>query len=196
MRKKINKPIIILFFLSFVYAVSLFIAPLTLEPHTVEGLDGNANMIDYSDKWDKLSVYHKAVYTFSDFNCHQKHNRSYTINENQMPVCARDVGIFIGLSFGFLFMSFAELDYDYKNVLLRILHIDTSISEKKKIAILIVLGALFVLPIALDGGIQLVTSYESNNPLRTTTGLLFGIGFSIFISSLLLSVMPMRSIEK
>jgi len=145
MRKKINKPIIILFFLSFVYAVSLFIAPLTLEPHTVEGLDGNANMIDYSDKWDKLSVYHKAVYTFSDFNCHQKHNRSYTINENQMPVCARDVGIFIGLSFGFLFMSFAELDYDYKNVLLRILHIDTSISEKKKIAILIVLGALFVL---------------------------------------------------
>ncbi len=196
MRKKINKPIIILFFLSFIYAVSLFIAPLTLEPHTVEGLDGNANMIDYSDKWDKLSVYHKAVYTFSDFNCHQKHNRSYTINENQMPVCARDVGIFIGLSFGFLFMSFAELDYDYKNVLLRILHIDTSISERKKIAILIVLGALFVLPIALDGGIQLVTSYESNNPLRTTTGLLFGVGFSIFISSLLLSVMPMRSIEK
>ena len=194
--RRINKPIIGLFLLAFVYTISLFIAPLTLEPHTVENLDGNANMIDYSDKWEELPVYHNVVYTFSDFNCHQKENRSYSVNDNQMPVCARDVGIFVGMSIGFLFMSFAQLDYDYKNVLLKVLHIDTSISEKKKIAILMIVGAIVVLPIALDGGIQLVTSYESNNPLRTTTGLLFGVGFSIFVSSLLLSVMPLRMQEE
>ncbi len=192
MKKRLNKPIFVLFILSFFYTVSLFVVPLTLEPHTVEDLDGNANMIDYADKWDELPLYQKAIYIFSDFNCHQKQSRSYSINDNQMPVCARDVGIFAGFSIGFLFMSFAELDYDYKNVLLKVLHIDTSISKKKKIAILMIAGAIAVLPIALDGGIQLVTSYESNNPLRTGTGLLFGIGFSIFVSSLLLSVMPMR----
>ncbi|MFW6083350.1 MAG: DUF2085 domain-containing protein [Thermoplasmatota archaeon] len=193
MKKIIKKSIIGLFLITFIYTVSLFIAPLTLEPHTVEDLDGNANMIDYSDKWKELPLYHNIVYTFSDFNCHQKASRSYFINDNQMPVCARDVGIFVGLSLGFFFMSFAESDYDYKNILLKILHIDTSISEKKKIAILIIVGALFVLPIALDGGIQLVTYYESNNPLRTVTGLIFGIGFSVFISSLLLSVIPITN---
>lgn len=192
MKKKINKSIIILFILSFFYTVSLFIVPLTLEPHTVEDLDGNANMIDYSDKWEELPLYQKAIYIFSDFNCHQKQSRSYTINDNQMPVCARDVGIFIGFSIGFLIMSFAELDYDYKNVLMKVLNIDTSISKKKKLAIVIIAGAIAVLPIALDGGIQLVTSYESNNPLRTATGLLFGVGFSIFVSSLLLSIMPLK----
>ena len=196
MRKKINKSIVILFFLSFLYTISLFIAPLTLEPHTVEDLDGNANMIDYSEKWDELPIYHDIVYTFSDFNCHQKESRSYYINENQMPVCARDVGIFVGFSIGFLFMAFVRPDYDFKNILLNVLHIDTSISEKKKIIILTVVAAFFVLPIALDGGIQLVTSYESTNPLRTATGLIFGIGFSIFVSSLLLSVVPLAVEEE
>jgi uncharacterized membrane protein len=34
----------------------------------------------------------------------------------------------------------------------------------------IVLIGLFLLPIALDGGLQLITYYESNNILRLITG--------------------------
>ncbi|MBS3816870.1 MAG: DUF2085 domain-containing protein [Candidatus Thermoplasmatota archaeon] len=186
----VNRVIIVLFILSLFYTSSLFLAPLTLEPGTVTELDGNANMVDYSEKWEELPVYHQAVYLFSDFNCHQKHYRSYSVNGNQMPVCARDVGIFIGLSAGFIIMAFARGGKRLKDQLLDVINVGPETSERKKTAILIIFGALFILPIALDGGVQLVTSYESFNALRTATGLLFGLGLSIFISSVLLASAP------
>ncbi|MGM0510294.1 MAG: DUF2085 domain-containing protein [Thermoplasmatota archaeon] len=182
-----NKEIIIFFALIFFYTVSLFIAPLTLEPGTVKDLDGNANMIDYSGKWSEMNPYHRAIYLFSDFNCHQKHYRSYFINDNQMPVCARDVGIFIGMSVGFLMMAFVRRKANFKDVLLFFIPKIEQISEKKKTLAIIGFGALFVLPMAFDGGIQLVSSYESTNPARIITGLLFGFGFSAFISSIFIS---------
>lgn len=177
----------ILFTLTFFYTVSLFIVPLTLEAGAVSGLDGNANMIDYQNKWSDLPVYHRTIYSFSDFNCHQKAERSYSIGGNQMPVCARDVGIFIGMSIGFFLMMFVKAKRDFKDILLNLLPMDTNLSQKEKSYLLIVLGLIFILPMALDGGIQLVTAYESNNPLRTITGLLFGSGFSLFISSIFIS---------
>ena len=100
----VHKVPIILLALDLILVSSLFIAPATLEPHTVEGLNGNANMLDYMDKWKTMSPYHSAVYIFGDFNCHQKASRSIEVNENQMPVCARDVAIFIGILYGSLLM--------------------------------------------------------------------------------------------
>ncbi|MFP3871562.1 MAG: DUF2085 domain-containing protein [Candidatus Aenigmatarchaeota archaeon] len=191
----INKTILVLFIVVLFYTISLFIAPLTLEPGTVEGLDGAANQVDYEEKWEELPLYHRLVYHFSDFNCHQRHYRSYYLNGNQMPVCARDVGIFIGFSAGFLLMTFVRGGKEFKDQILGLINIDPKISEMKKRAILLALGAVFVLPIALDGGIQLVTDYESFNELRTVTGLIFGFGFSIFVSALLLSVAPVWEYE-
>ncbi len=182
-----NKLVILLFVIILFYTVSLFLAPLTLKSGTVSELDGNANMVDYSDKWDELSPYHQMIYLFSDFNCHQKHYRSYSINGNQMPVCARDVGIFLGMSAGFFLFSFVKGRRDYKDVLLSVLGIDLGISKRKRYLILTVLAMIFILPMALDGGIQLATSYESTNPVRTITGLLFGLGFSAFIASVFVS---------
>lgn len=150
----INRSIFILFLLSAVYTVSLFIAPMTLEPGTVQGLDGNANMVDYRERWGDMSPYHEAIYLFSDFNCHQKHYRSYTINQNQMPVCARDTGIFIGLTFGFLLMCFIRSRVDYKDILLDMIPIDSGFVQHHKEIILIILGVAFVLPLILDGGID------------------------------------------
>ncbi|MFO7792786.1 MAG: DUF2085 domain-containing protein [Candidatus Saliniplasma sp.] len=185
--KRINKIPLVLFILAFFYTASLFIAPLTLEPGSVEGLDGEANRLTYPEKWQELPAYQRAIYTFSDFNCHQKYYRSFSINGNQMPVCARDVGIFSGLSLGFLVMTMIVPETEYKDILLKFIPVKSNIVEFKKNLLLILLGALFVLPMALDGGIQLVTSYESNNIMRLITGSIFGVGFSIFISALLLS---------
>ncbi|MEF8835817.1 MAG: DUF2085 domain-containing protein [Candidatus Thermoplasmatota archaeon] len=185
-----NKIVFVLFIIVLFYTVSLFIGPLTLEPGTVEGLNGAANQVDYSDKWEELSPFHHAIYLFSDLNCHQKHERSYSLNGNQMPVCARDVGIFIGFSSGFLLMSFTRGARNLKNILLDIINVNTEISEIKKTFILIIVGAIFALPLILDGGIQLVSDYESFNAFRTFTGLLFGFGFSVFISGLILSSSP------
>ncbi|MCH1587861.1 MAG: DUF2085 domain-containing protein, partial [Flavobacteriales bacterium] len=50
--------------------------------------------------WTSLNPYAGFVYGFGDLNCHQKHERSFEINSNQMPVCTRDVGIFFGLVVG------------------------------------------------------------------------------------------------
>lgn len=182
-----NKEIVVMFALVFFYTISLFIAPLTLEPGTVQDLDGNANMIDYNEKWSEMNPYNRAIYLFSDFNCHQKHYRSYFINDNQMPVCARDVGIFAGMSVGFLLMAFVQRKTGFKEVLLFFMPNIHTMSETKKTILLVIFGIIFVIPMALDGGIQLVTSYESTNPVRTITGLLFGFGFSAFISSIFIS---------
>ncbi|MGM0405605.1 MAG: DUF2085 domain-containing protein [Thermoplasmatota archaeon] len=185
--RKINKIPLVLFLITILYTSGLFIAPLTLEPGTVEGLEGNANMLDYQEKWQELPVYHRVIYTFSDFNCHQKHYRSHYLNGNQIPVCARDVGIFSGLSLGLFVMMFIKPERDYKDILLKLLPMKMNLSNSQKSYLLVFLGALFVLPMALDGGIQLVTAYESTNPMRLLTGIIFGFGFSAFVSAILLS---------
>ncbi len=190
-----NKVVFVLFIIVLFYTASLFLAPLTLESGTVEELDGAANQIDYSHEWEKLPPYHHAVYLFSDFNCHQMHERSYSLNGNQMPVCARDVGIFIGFSSGLLLMSFTRGARDLKDILLDILNLDTEMSEIKKTLILIIVGGVFALPLILDGSIQLVSDYESFNAFRTFTGLLFGFGFSVFVSALILSSTPFEKYE-
>lgn len=184
---KVNKIVFVLFLVAFFYTISLFVAPLTLEPGTVEGLDGAANQIVYAEKWEDLPAYQRAIYTFSDLNCHQKHDRSYSINDNQMPVCARDVGSFIGGSIGLLLMSFTKGCKNLKDTLLDMMDLDLSMPERKKTVVLILIGALFALPLVLDGSIQLVTDYESFNEFRTFTGVLFGFGFSVFISAMILS---------
>jgi len=184
---KMNKTIFAIFIIVIFYTLSLFVAPMTLESRRIEGLDGSANRIVYSEKWEDLSPYHRTIYTFSDLNCHQKHERSYSINENQMPVCARCLGMFVGGSVGLLFMSLNKGGYDLKDTLLDTLNLDLSMSEKKKLSMLIFIGAIFALPLILDGTIQLFADYESFNEFRTFTGLLFGFGFSVFISAMLLS---------
>ncbi len=185
--KKINIIPLVLFIILILYTTGLFIAPLTLEPGTVENLEGRANMLDFQEKWQELPTYHRVIYTFSDFNCHQKYYRSYYINGNQIPVCARCMGIFSGLSLGLFVMMFIGPERDFKDILLKLVPMDLDLTESKKLYVLLFLGALFVLPMALDGGIQLVTNYESNNPIRLITGLIFGFGFGAFVSSILLS---------
>lgn len=184
----LNKIVFVLALLCIIFTLSLFIAPLTLEAGTVEGLDGAANRVVYSEKWEELPLYQRVVYHIGDFNCHQMHERSYYVGGNQMPVCARDLGIFAGASIGLLVMSFARGGKDYKDILIENINLDTNMSQDNKLIILLIVGAIFALPLVLDGSIQLVSDYESFNELRTITGVLFGFGFSAFISSILLSV--------
>ncbi len=191
-----NKIVFALFILTLFYSLSLFVAPMTLEPGTVEGLNGAANRIVHRQEWNDLPIYHRAIYTFSDLNCHQMHERSYSLNGNQMPVCSRDVGIFSGFTFGFLLMSFSRGGRDTKDIMLDLLNFDLAMTESKKTFILIVLGGIFALPMILDGGLQMISDYESFNAFRTLTGLLFGFGFSVFISSIILSSTPYENYQR
>jgi hypothetical protein len=113
-----NLPFLIIFALSLFWTVSLFIAPLTLAPNTVTNLNGNANVVDFPDLWDSLPPYHRAIYYFGDFNCHQKWYRSFTINNNQMPVDARMTSIFVFVNLGFINLLFVEVDSSLSSTML------------------------------------------------------------------------------
>jgi len=119
----------------------------------------------------------KVLYFIYSFFCHQFANRSIHLFDYQLAWCARDTGIWIG------FFVVALL-----------------IKMQKVKGIKWYWVILFVIPIALDGGIQTVFTmlnvnaagslvgdpgYISNNLLRFMTGSIFGIGVSLWLSPLM-----------
>jgi len=94
--------------------------------------------------------------------CHQMPQRSLFIFDHQMPVCARCTGIYLALA--------------STGIVLSILLYLTTI---KPLPIWIFL--LFLLPLAIDGGTQLIGLRQSTNIIRLLTGSLAGIGTIWFI---------------
>ncbi len=177
-----DKILISCFIITAFFAASIFIAPFSLEKNTVKNLDGSAWRIDYGKKWDGMPLFPKMIYYFGDINCHQKYYRSYYINDNQMPVCARDTGMLVGLSFGFFISLFASRGKTVKSTAIKFFH--GKVRETKKLAALFL---LLFLPSAADGFLQLYSGYESINPLRTATGFLLGVGISFLVSIIFLT---------
>ena len=199
------------------YCISMFLVPCLMPTGTVPELSGRANMMDYSSQdswgnhehaengemghnqsahggtfaWSELNPYYAFVYAFGDLNCHQKHERSWTINGNQMPVCARDVGIFLGLALGGWWFSRWGLNrWTIRDSFLTLFSDSLTAplyTNDRRLSAMFGISLLFCLPVALDGGIQAITAYESVNPVRILTGIPFGfiIGwyFSASISS-------------
>jgi uncharacterized membrane protein len=186
------------------YCISMFLVPLMMPTDSVPELSGRANMMDYASgnswgnndhfdggemghnqsahggefAWSELNPYYAFVYAFGDLNCHQKHERSWTINGNQMPVCARDVGIFLGLALGGWWFSRRGLNrWTIRDSFLTLFP-DTMIAPLYKndhrLSAMFGIGLLFCLPVVLDGGIQAITAYESINSMRIITGTPFG----------------------
>ncbi|MGA1822467.1 MAG: DUF2085 domain-containing protein [Thermoplasmatota archaeon] len=199
----VHKIPLIIFSLDMILVLSLFIAPATLEPHTVEGLDGRANMMDYQDEWRTMDPFHAAVYTFGDFNCHQRDSRSLHINGNQMPLCARDVAIFTGILYGAVLLVRARASDTPQDTLLGFFprKLRKKLDGAKGIfVVLFILGLLFV-PTALDGGIQMFSKadfwpfgfeHESTNPLRVATGFPMGVSLGIVVTVLVMSLFSRR----
>lgn len=78
--------------------------------------------------------------------CHQRSDRSYFIRGRQIPVCARCLGILIGLVFA------------------------------PVLRVSLVAAIALVLPMLLDGGTQALGLRGSRNLLRFVTGVGFAIG--------------------
>ncbi|MCK5772446.1 MAG: DUF2085 domain-containing protein [Thermoplasmata archaeon] len=148
-------PLLIVFLILF---AAMIVAPLLEEEGTVL-LDkgGRVGSREYDEELDQLgSPISRAAYVFGDIYCHQLTERSYQLNGNQMPVCSRDVGLFAGLLMGGIVGMF--------------------LSRRFPMTFLLIALA----PMLLDGGTQALTSYESFNLLRVTTGLVAGIGLGIW----------------
>jgi uncharacterized membrane protein len=156
-REKSSKSTIIIFILFlvfFIWALLQFIAPLALPVGSVNKLDGMVGIGDNSEKIDNMSAPWNSIYGCGDALCHQKADRSFFVNENQMPFCSRCTAIWFGLAVGIGFMLFYKIELN------------------EKFIFLIVLG---LVPIGIDGLFQLFGFWESNNVIRVLTGLLIGV---------------------
>lgn len=142
---------IIIFLIVFIWSLGLIIAPLTLPPNSVQDLTGKVGTIENEEITKDMNPYAKHYYQAGDFNCHTIKERSFFINGNQMPFCVRDVAIFFGLAIGLGLVLFIRIPLKWWWII----------------------GGL--IPIGLDGGLQLITSYESNNLFRLLTGGLAGL---------------------
>ena len=199
------------------FLISFFLAPLTVESGTIPKLSGRANSLDYMTEnssfswgnqqthdhgevghnqeehgyfsWSDLNIYAAAIYAFGDLNCHQKHERSWVINDNQMPVCTRDVGIFLGaFIIGIIWTRNGHNRWTIKDSLFSIFPnniLDKIYENNQRNLLFWGLACITALPILLDGGLQAITDYESGTFRRIVTGALFGAGFlGFFCASL------------
>lgn len=164
-----SKVLLLLFAASLAWFLLVVSAPFMVPSGTLEDLSGVVGGHENEDQFADLSPVPHAIYWLGDAECHQLSERSYFLNGNQMPFCSRDVGLFAGFPLGFGILLFFRLVVNP----------------------LIVLVGL--VPIAIDGGLQLVTSYESNNPLRFVTGFVAGVAFAVLIAQFVFVTQEDRS---
>ena len=153
-----TRALLMVFIVATLWTVLVLVVPYTVPSGTVSDLSGRVGGHENEAQFEDLNPVAHAVYWIGDAECHQISNRSYYLNDNQMPFCARDLGLFIGISAGFGLATFRRLGVKPWYFL------------------------LMVAPLALDGGLQAVTSYESNNPLRLATGIVAGIGLALLLA--------------
>ncbi len=191
-RRGYNRASLALLTLDVVWLALLFLSPTLLPPGTVTGLDGMANHLDYPDKWGQLPPVVAQVYWFGDLNCHQKWYRSFYIHGNQMPVCARDTGMFSGIALGFLALSKVRATPDLFETGIRALPGSGYLWVKKHLGArkgALVLFALLLAPMAVDGFTQALTSYESTNPVRYITGFMGGTAIAGLLGAMIESAL-------
>lgn len=154
-REKPFNLIILLFFITVLLWILLqFFAPVFIPSNTINDLSGIVGISDNQETIGKIPFPFDFVYSCGDRLCHQKAQRSFFINDNQMPFCSRCTAIWLGLAIGLGFIIFYKIALD------------------RKFLILIIIG--FV-PIAIDGVGQLFNFWESTNIIRFITGILVGI---------------------
>ena len=105
------------------------------------------------------------------FGCHCKEDRSFYWKNEKFPICARCTGEAIGMIVGLLCCIFFRTTIKF--------------------------SVIIMLPMILDGTVQMFTKYESNNFKRVITGMLFGYGaVMLFIISNIAAVQFGMSLVK
>ena len=159
-RKKLSKAIMVFFILFLLWAILQFLAPMSLPSNSVKDLSGMVGVSDNAEVIGKIPVPFNFVYSMGDRLCHQKAERSFFINGNEMPFCSRCTAIWLGLAIGLGFMMLYTIQ----------------LNEKFLFAIII-----GIVPMGIDGVGQLLGFWESTNIIRLITGLLAGVVCGIAI---------------
>lgn len=177
-----------LFILSLVWTASLFLAPLTIPPGSAVNLDGAANVVDNGAVYDGFWLYPRLVYYIGDAQCHQIATRTLWVNGNEMPIDARMTSMYVFFSFGLVSAALARPSTSIGVTIVnampaRVRRWASRVGSERFPILLLTLG---LLPVAVDGFTQLLTSYESTNAVRILTGVPSG-----WVGGLLIGVMFM-----
>jgi uncharacterized membrane protein len=147
------------------FAALVFAAPLSLPPGSAPDLSGAVGYTDNEEVWSSFPQPARFLYQVGDIACHQKLSRSFVLNGNEMPFCARDVAIFAGAALG-LALCLDARSRLYRRVVL--------LPWWSYLALLV--------PIAIDGGLQDFLGFESDNVRRVVTGLLAGLAVAFALA--------------
>lgn len=129
---------------------------------SLQGLDGTVGVTDHD--FSRLPVPWNLVYSVGDRFCHQMEDRTVVLGGNEMAFCARCTGVWLGLFAGLLLISFFEIPLDSSLVWIFIFGL---------------------IPMAVDGGGQLLGLWESFNFVRLLTGFLAGVVGGVAIGILI-----------
>lgn len=154
-REKCFKSVTFVLFIIFLLWIILqFLAPISLPKHSVQDLTGLVAVSDNAGTINRIDFPWNFVYSTGDRLCHQKSERSFFLNGNQMPFCSRCTAIWLGLTVGLGFIIFYRVKLN------------------EKLLYALILG---IVPLALDGIGQLFNLWESTNIIRVSTGIIVGI---------------------
>lgn len=160
-REKSSRRLFFIFFVPFlIWILFQFFAPLVIPYGSIENLSGMVGVNDNENIIEDMPFPWNSIYSCGDRLCHQKVERSFIINGNQMPFCSRCTAIWLGLAIGLGFMVFYKIILDEK---------------------FLILLAIGIVPIGIDGVAQLFGFWESTNFIRLITGVLIGIVCGIAI---------------
>jgi len=192
--QSIQKKTISVIYISFiVFTILHFIVPFLHEENSIPNLRfsyGNQKSIDLAHQKPINEFFFDYIYLAGHYTCHQRSDRSIYLNENQLPVCSRCLGIYLGMSVVFIVALLRHPTGSFFQSLCQLIKFDTNSNPIEcDIIIIICLGAILAIPMLADGFLQIVTSYESNNITRLVTGFVFGIFEGCFVIGLLSHIM-------
>lgn len=152
-KPRIRSFIFVFFLLFFIWNLLQFLAPFAALSGSVVDLSGSVGFSDNQEVVSNMSFPWDVLYTIGDRLCHQREDRSWSLNGNQMPFCVRCTAIWLGLVIGLGFMVLYTIE----------------LNERFLFVILFSL-----VPIGIDGVGQLFGLWESTNLIRFVTGILAG----------------------
>jgi len=174
-REKSSKIILIIFVVLLLWSMLQFLAPLAAPQNSIDDLTGLAGVVDNDESLNNIPSPWNAVYSIGDRLCHQRAERSFFINGNQMPFCSRCTAIWLGFTVGLGLMIFLKIELT------------------EKFLLLILLG---IIPIGIDGMGQQIGLWDSTNIMRVITGLLVGVVCGVAIGIIIDELKTIRSFKK
>lgn len=170
-----------IFLISLLFVVLCFLIPFCEPSGTID--KGTFDVAWEADHFQISQLISRMIYDFGDVMCHQRPERSWFVNGNQLPLCIRCMAISFGMVFIFG-IAWRVGPFDtFRGTLSRLFGL--SERNRQKCFFVLLILCLLAFPMIIDGFSQIFFPYESNVIMRVVTGFLYGIAQGAVIIALI-----------